>query len=450
MIHSSFPRLAFFAAMAPRGNMKTAKNSDSQKLNSKFPWGKTASIGTNGEVSIESINPMERIGDRGYDISQSADWMEYLEQKEGRQGDEGGAGAYDTLRCDVVISSPKHEMTYKPTTIVWGEKFHLDRLRNSYTELLKARTKDALDPSGNDFQASLEKALQESHRTLHQLLSSAESEARCMHNEGEANSNKITVGQLVRITILWSPPTQSKEDPIIEILVRGHACSSTKAVIPNESPEPIVASIAVHTTKDGNSGRATIDKSLPTRYASPQNKIASWCRLRRQMETNSYKAPGIEEVLMVRQVKDEHGVERLEILEGLSSNFFVIYKGGTMRTAIDGCLHGYVRHLVLDSLDQCGLVFDPRPIFLHESSQWHEAFITSSSRLICPISKIIIPEGESASKEESTFQEFWRDQALAAGVSSDGVSSDEGLKQPRWRRLLNAMLKAKGFDDSPE
>jgi hypothetical protein len=163
------------------------------------------------------------------------------------------------------------------------------------------------------------------------------------------------------------------------------------------------------------------------------------------METNLYKAPGIEEVLMVRQVKDEHGVERLEILEGLSSNFFVIYKGGTVRTAIDGCLHGYVRHLVLDSLDQCGLVFDPRPIFLHESSQWHEAFITSSSRLIYPISKILIPEGESASKEESTFQEFWRDQALAAGVSSD-----DGLKQPRWRRLLNAMLKAKGFDDSPE
>ena len=58
---------------------------------------------------------------------------------------------------------------------------------------------------------------------------------------------------------------------------------------------------------------------------------------------------------------DDDDVERRErdrvfrntkILEGLTSNFFVIYRDGTVRTARRGVLGGYVRHLVLGCADR--------------------------------------------------------------------------------------------------
>ena len=147
---------------------------------------------------------------------------------------------------------------------------------------------------------------------------------------------------------------------------------------------------------------------------------------------------------MVRPRHDENGKECLEILEGLSSNIFMIYKNGMVRTASEGCLHGYVRYLVLNCLNRCGLTLDPRPIFLHESDQWQECFITSSSRLIFPISKIFLPNEEHRGEEgtfdaaASSFSEFWRDKVLTGEVQSD-------VSFPKWRQLLNELLKEKGY-----
>lgn len=407
-----------------------------QTATCKFPWCKTASIGNLGNVLIESIKAAVTIKSRTYDISKSACWMDFIEQKEGRRGDEGGAGAYDTLRCDVIVSSPKHEVTGKQTSVVWGEKFHFDRLRSSFFEL-------APSPTSNGFEESVEKALKQSHEILHQLLSLAESEVRSMKDEYGANTSKSTLVQLVRITILWSPMHLMEDSFRKDIIVRGHACCTLQLISPNESPVPITVSIAAFTTKGGDKDIVSVDASLPTRHTNPQSKIASWCRLRQQLETNTYKAPGVEEVIMIRPVKCSHHIERFELLEGLSSNVFVIYKGGRVRTAIDGCLHGYVRHLVLNSLDQCGLKFDPRPIFLDESSLWAEVFISSSSRLIYPISKILMRQHTSARTDERSFVEIWRDEASTSSFSAEVL-----LKQPKWRRLLKVMLKAEGFDDS--
>jgi hypothetical protein len=247
---------------------------------------------------------------------------------------------------------------------------------------------------------------------------------------------------------------------------------------------------------------------LPTRHdGNPQSKVASWCRQRKLMEDpTTFKPPGTIEVLMVRQCNDvpKQGqpLPRLEILEGLSSNFFVIDKNGSLRTATDGILHGYVRHLVMEctSSNSCcsssssttlRIPFDPRPIFLDNVDEWAEAFITSSSRLIIPITKILLPIQQPKDNYQSnnknnnkthhdadngitltdtartdifnntkvgnyhnhnmTFVEYWYDPYLCHDDlrqindqdNNDGKLFDEHC--PKWQQILNEILAVGGY-----
>lgn len=136
-----------------------------------------------------------------------------------------------------------------------------------------------------------------------------------------------------------------------------------------------------------------------------------------------------------------------EILEGLTSNFFVVYKDGTVRTADKGVLCGYVRHLVIDCADRAGLRMDYSPILMDDATNglWESAFITSSSRLIYPISRILIPEiseedvdDESSTKSGVSFKEFWSDSAL--------VDENHAVSKPRWLNLLNELLIEGGYE----
>jgi branched-subunit amino acid aminotransferase/4-amino-4-deoxychorismate lyase len=125
----------------------------------------------------------------------------------------------------------------------------------------------------------------------------------------------------------------------------------------------------------------------------------------------------------------------------MTSNFFAIYVDGTIRTAPDGVLLGYVRHLVLECAPACGLKIDDRPINLEDgkNGQWAETFITSSSRLIYPIEKILIPEYDHDSYHCSEFggglhwKVFWEAQK---------VGSDHEYK---WYQLLNEILRRGGY-----
>jgi Amino-transferase class IV len=174
-----------------------------------------------------------------------------------------------------------------------------------------------------------------------------------------------------------------------------------------------------------------VDESLPTRYLNPQNKVQSWTRIRKKMEIPIYKPPGVSEVLMVRPCNNTSS--DLEVLEGLSSNFFVIYKDGTIRTAQDGVLFGYVRHLVLESLEACGLVLDPKPVLLHEAKNlWKEAFITSSSRLVFPVSQILVHSDNTAD-----FEEYWSDPFFKEGAAI--------TEKPKWQELLEEIMRRGGY-----
>ena len=366
-------------------------------------------------------------------------------------------------------------------------------------------------------------------RMLHALLEEA-SQAETMKNsatiwrdtstDDDDDASRGPVVQLVRVTWLWStastataaspPPsgaTQQKHSNANnsgcsgknKIVVRAHAVSSTQPFRVRQPIKPIICTIAVedHTqgqqkqeqdTSNYKESDATVDASLPNRLDHPQSKVASWTRLRKKLENpESYKPVGVGEVLLVRPTTSrEHGESSLalaptetetplhgglELLEGLSSNLFVLYKSedgddGTplvLRTAHAGVLHGYVRHLVLDvaSTSSCGIQVSHDPILLQDVHRWKEAFITASSRLIVPISNMLLHDGYRVDGQGAVvpvFREIWRDPRLSSTGNDGGSAKIEqppafkkGLQQqqgdyPKWQELLDEILRRGGYD----
>ena len=481
-----------------------------------------------GKMEEEHDENEHRLNVKSLDITQSSDWMEYIEHVENRFHDEGGAGAYDTMRCDIALKPNKDGIAYlHPSSVyIWGETFHLNRLQNSYLTLINLNNNGTNASSMNTTSAttastssaktsnssssgdsiamrqegqllkSTEIALKKSKFIIHQLLEEALVSLPPIKKVQQEKNDELIY--LLRLTLLWSksrPTSYSADghqgmlirreknlniydgDDNNMIIVRGHACCDCKALMLRVPPKPIVVTIAAHLSAENLNKQghrraksmsqaeieqtedASIDQSLPTRLSNPQAKIASWCRLRRQMERpETYKPPGVSEVLMVRDYlggNNDEDVEKqkmhqkqrsmnLEVLEGLSSNCFVIYNDGTLRTPSDVVLHGYVRQLVLRHVEECGLTWDPsKPILLHDAPQkWKEAFITSSSRLILPISRILIPNNQNNNdrpdKLSPGFTELWRDPATVNTPSADGVGDN---KIPKWQELLNLMLR---------
>ena len=95
---------------------------------------------------------------------------------------------------------------------------------------------------------------------------------------------------------------------------------------------------------------------------------------------------------MVRKMEDG----RLELLEGLTSNVFVLYQDGTLRTCATGVLEGCARMIVLRAAKSIGWKVELSPIVLENVDEWEEVFLTASSRLIIPVGTIVrIQEDES-------------------------------------------------------
>jgi branched-chain amino acid aminotransferase len=75
------------------------------------------------------------------------------------------------------------------------------------------------------------------------------------------------------------------------------------------------------------------------------------------------------------------------LLEGMSSNFFAVLDG-EIWTAEEGVLSGITRSLVLEGVGHLGLALHLQPVHLRDLLHLQEAFITSSSRAVLPISRI--------------------------------------------------------------
>jgi hypothetical protein len=416
-------------------------------------WCSAASINpTSGSIDINRIagygdedSSIKTIGDRSFDITSNAEWMEYIENDEDRVDVEGGAGAYDVMRCDLEYRpSEEDHHPMDPNWRVWGEDFHLSRLRTSFCSLLDHMAE--VDANNEKIDQALVLSREIARALLMEAHSSEVMQSLAPPHESEVHD--VTI-QLVKLTILWTPKSNGKDDlkGNQTVIVRGHACSSCRPMPIHKRPSPIVATIALPLHKRTEIKVAAVEAALPSRFRSPQSKVASWCRLRRPLEDpETYKPPGVGEVLMARSTsKSLSGYNaNNEILEGLTSNFFVIYRNGTLRTPEKGVLAGYVRHLVLACAQRAGLVLDYSPVLMEDASKglWESAFITSSSRLIYPISRILIPETsrDHSDSERSgiVFREFWVDSHL--------VDGHNGASTPRWLNLLNEVLREGGYE----
>lgn len=399
-----------------RTTKKIFLSSDSTK-GRMFKWCVVGEVDSRSEVPVKISTDLLSEDGSVTDLSVASNWMEYIETSEGLTSEVGGAGAYDTLRCDLIIHP---EVSMKPKWFIWGAEFHLERLCRSYTSLLKEKGTRAPESD-----KQIQRALADSRKLFEDILDAATQDKAMIQSSTISKDSKEPVVNLFRFTWLWTPPAERES-----IKVRAHACANYSFVSVAElrlGPKPIAVTIATNNTN-------------PSRAHNPDNKVASWTRQRRQFELpETYKPDGVSEVLLVRPLG-----KSVELLEGLSSNVFVLYEDGTLRTASEGILHGYVRRLVLESAGNIGLKCDPRPILIQEAQQWKEAFITSSSRLIYPISKILIEKKNDENQKGIHFEELWADPILSTNEATTRTA-EANQTTPIWKVLLDQILKQAGY-----
>ena len=341
------------------------------------PWSCIAVIDEdNQDVDIRVVEKDETVlkNDMRYNVASPREWMESIEAQEGSHG------AYTVVRCDI---KPFQDGSASQICNVWGEGFHLDRLSSSYRTM------------GSDHEMALASALEQSKLLINSIINDAKQSL--VSKSMESIDDEEEEVKVLMITLLWQPIKDSSES----ILVRGHAFWSNAISIPSQyNPHPITATIAI---PKGDS----ID--FPARHNNmPLAKLSSWCRIRRPLE-EKFKTKDVGEVLLARSSQTLEN--EWELLEGLTSNLFVVYTDGSIRTPSGTVLNGYARHLVLEAAERNGLKVCDEPIHLEDAKNglWVEAFVTSSIRLVIPVGKVMIPaNGEDC----EGFKEIWSEAPL--------------------------------------
>jgi hypothetical protein len=287
--------------------------------------------------------------DSNLNLSSPRAWLQYWPD-----------GAYTVIRCDHMCQRDN-----SPEWKVWGQDFHLDRLSASYISFLKV-TYDLTNVSN----AEREIISVASERVLQGLLAEA-------HNQAAnhlADSSSGTSYQTYMATLLCHYDNAQHG-----AVVRGHICSvSVSAGL----PPPVQVSIATN-------------RNLGNRLHCPSAKLSSWCRERRVLE-ETYKVDGIGEVILTdalpSSIDDTSNRNRL-LLEGLTSNLFVIRDNNTLQTAPSNVLPGYARHRVLQAARALGLKVVLEAPQLAECETWQGVFLTSSVKVISPVDRVVlVPE----------------------------------------------------------
>lgn len=312
-------------------------------------------------------------GEFAFDLSSPRLWLEYHEMNEGRHG------AYTVMRCD-----------FSPATNswkIWGFEFHLQRLLTSLRLIEKQAGRD-------DLESIIENAVNSTIQVKEKLLNQTIDElGDSLRFERENDDGVLTI----MFTCLWT----LVED---EVKVSGHIFTSGSLVNPMDyNPQPGIAAVAKEWSEHAN--------EFPSRLDGPvAAKSSSWCRLRRPLE-NTFKTEDISEVILTSQVEEE-----TFLLEGLTSNLFVLYRDGTLRTSADDvCLPGYARSRILECAERLGIPVNLGPVSLSESSEWQEVFVSSAIRLIVPICKVVVPrfDANAISRDEAV----WNSEACVDNVS---------------------------------
>ena len=76
------------------------------------------------------------------------------------------------------------------------------------------------------------------------------------------------------------------------------------------------------------------------------------------------------------------------VTEGASSNFFVVRAGRLLTAPVETVLPGVTRALALRLAQEASIPTEERPLCLSEREAWQEAFITSTSRKVLPVTRL--------------------------------------------------------------
>ncbi len=101
-----------------------------------------------------------------------------------------------------------------------------------------------------------------------------------------------------------------------------------------------------------------------------------------------------ESILNLKEAKKREALEVLlctergEILEGITSNFFAVIKNKVFTPPSEKILEGVTRKIVFEICKKLKIEIKERKIFKKEIKSFDEAFISSSSKGILPITKI--------------------------------------------------------------
>jgi hypothetical protein len=363
-------------------------------------------------------------------------------------------GAYTVIRCDYhrpsdySIQADRFESSSSPSRgywTVWGLDFHLQRLRESFVALTSTTNTDFLnsnqtksankptefrseyrsymtDRRKDNTSDDLDRACYHTIAILRQLsrIVSPESTFQLDNN---ATTNPTTVFML---TVLWHSCISDHDRNIV---ATGHVSCIRNNVSEGKVVSPISMPLKWTLVVDVASG-------IVNRQAHPQPyaKVSSWCKERQTLEKcfmpqselmtchegdnnlNGMALPvTVNEVILTQRLPSgtRDIPPHVHLLEGLTSNLFVVYPNNVIRTAGHGVLFGYARHLIFQAIESSSFHTDATvsswkidtttPIRLEEANEWQEVFCTSSIRLIVPVDRILVPNDDGVCDSVSSY-----------------------------------------------
>ena len=412
-------------------------------------YGRNTSKGRRYQLFDTTVTSSKDEEKTRHDVSSARDWLEWCATNGTNPSSSGDPqfGAYTVIRCDLPLPPPSQPTSSLNISVeqrktstststsnalgwkIWGLNFHLRRLQESYTTMMSGTDDDGDDDEKRNSKIGLDfsSAVESSYYILELLLEEASTAILHRQEQEQETMNDIDRSNIITVmlTLLWQPPIKKVDniidrnqrmDDIPNIHVLGHAFTSLNAVpIQTKNPNPFI-NVAVGRIPYNND----LHDDLPTRYLDhPEAKLSSWCKNRRPLEEifkSNRSEYNIGEVILTRMFEDpataatkgRKKLSSVSLLEGLTSNLFVVYDNNVIRTPPfeDSALNGYARHLILENAQQCGYTVELGPILLDDIQSWKEVFVTSSIRLIVPVQKIFdVYESDDGSFQ---FRKIWQ------------------------------------------
>jgi len=147
-------------------------------------------------------------------------------------------------------------------------------------------------------------------------------------------------------------------------------------------PKPDTAVLFTHVVELPKFPKSVAIEIRNAHRENPNVKDTDWVKARKSLEEK--KSADVNEVVMMTAKG---------ITEGTQSNCFVINSNGVVITAPDDqILPGTIRNIVLSICQKAGTPLELKLPQISDISHWKSVFLTSSSRLILPVEKVICPE----------------------------------------------------------